>query len=55
MTAYYNEIDPNAAEWLRQLIKFGLVADGEVDERSKDNAAQRVRQRDRSRAGETVY
>lgn len=34
MTAYYNEIDPFAAAWLRQLIKAGLIADGEVDERS---------------------
>jgi DNA (cytosine-5)-methyltransferase 1 len=34
MTAYYNEIDPFAAEWLRQLIKKGLIADGIVDERS---------------------
>jgi len=34
LTAYYNEIDPFAAEWLRQLIKDGLIADGEVDERS---------------------
>jgi DNA (cytosine-5)-methyltransferase 1 len=34
MTAYYNEIDPFAAQWLRNLIKRGLVADGEVDTRS---------------------
>lgn len=34
MPAYYNEIDPFAAEWLRQLIKAGHIADGEVDERS---------------------
>jgi DNA (cytosine-5)-methyltransferase 1 len=32
--AYYNEIDPKAAAWLRELIKAGLIADGEVDERS---------------------
>jgi len=31
---YYNEFDPNAAAWLRELIKQGLIADGEVDERS---------------------
>lgn len=31
---YYNEIDPFAAAWLRELIKAGLIADGEVDERS---------------------
>jgi DNA (cytosine-5)-methyltransferase 1 len=34
MTAYYNEFDPKAAAWLRQLIKNGLIAHGEVDERS---------------------
>lgn len=32
--AYYNEFDPNAAAWLRELIKRGLIADGEVDTRS---------------------
>lgn len=32
--AYYNEIDPGAAEWLRELIKAGLIAPGVVDERS---------------------
>jgi DNA (cytosine-5)-methyltransferase 1 len=31
---YYNEIDPGAAAWLRELIKEGLIPDGEVDERS---------------------
>ena len=34
MTAYYNEIDPYAAEWLRSLIRSGHIADGVVDERS---------------------
>lgn len=34
MSAYYNEIDPYAAQWLRNLIKAGHIADGEVDERS---------------------
>lgn len=34
MTAYYNEFDPYAAQWLRNLIAKGLVAKGEVDERS---------------------
>jgi DNA (cytosine-5)-methyltransferase 1 len=32
--AYYNEFDPFAAAWLRELIKAGHIADGEVDERS---------------------
>ncbi len=34
MAAYYNEIDHFAAEWLRQLIKAGHIAPGDVDERS---------------------
>ena len=34
MRAYYNEIDTFAAAWLRELIADGLIADGEVDERS---------------------
>jgi DNA (cytosine-5)-methyltransferase 1 len=33
VAAYYNEIDRFAAQWLRELIKAGLIADGEVDER----------------------
>ncbi|MGU3495913.1 DNA cytosine methyltransferase [Xanthobacteraceae bacterium A53D] len=32
--AYYNEIEPYAAEWLRNLIAAGLIAPGDVDERS---------------------
>ena len=34
MSAYYNEIDPYAAQWLRNLIDKGLIAPGVVDERS---------------------
>lgn len=34
MSAYYNEFKPEAAQMLRQLIKDGLIADGDVDERS---------------------
>lgn len=34
MAAYYNENDPKAAEWLRQLIRLGAIAPGDVDERS---------------------
>jgi DNA (cytosine-5)-methyltransferase 1 len=34
MTAYYNEIDPYAAQWLRNLISGGHIAPGDVDERS---------------------
>jgi DNA (cytosine-5)-methyltransferase 1 len=31
---YYNEIDPKAAAWLRELIKQGHIPNGVVDERS---------------------
>ena len=34
MSAYYNEIDPYAAQWLRNLIAAGHIAAGDVDERS---------------------
>jgi DNA (cytosine-5)-methyltransferase 1 len=39
MTAYYNEIDPFAATWLRELIADGLIAPGDVDERSIEDVA----------------
>lgn len=32
--AYYNEFDKAAAAWLRELIRMGVIADGDVDERS---------------------
>jgi DNA (cytosine-5)-methyltransferase 1 len=32
--AYYNEFDPFAAQWLRNLIDAGLIPSGDVDERS---------------------
>ena len=32
--AYYNEFDPYAAQWLRNLIDAGHIAPGDVDERS---------------------
>lgn len=34
MASYYNEIDPYAAQWLRNLITAGHIAFGDVDERS---------------------
>ena len=34
MSAYYNEIEPFAVEWLRNLIAAGHIADGIVDDRS---------------------
>ena len=34
MPAYYNEFDPYAAQWLRNLIAAGHIAPGIVDERS---------------------
>lgn len=33
MTAFYNEVDPYAAQWLRNLIEAGHIAPGVVDER----------------------
>ena len=43
-TAYYNEIDPFAAQWLRNLINAGHIAPGIVDERSieDDMACQKL-------------
>lgn len=34
MSAYYNEFNPFAAEWLRTLIAAGAIPEGDVDERS---------------------
>jgi len=34
VTAYYNEIDPHAAQWLRNLVAAGVLPAGDVDERS---------------------
>lgn len=34
MSAYYNELDPYAAQWLRNLIAANLIAPGDVDDRS---------------------
>jgi DNA (cytosine-5)-methyltransferase 1 len=34
MTAWYNENDPHAAQWLRNLVEAGLLPQGDVDERS---------------------
>jgi DNA (cytosine-5)-methyltransferase 1 len=34
LSSYYNENDPFAAQWLRNLIREGLIADGIVDDRS---------------------
>lgn len=38
-SAYYNEIDPYAAQWLRNLIANGHIAPGEVDERSIEDVS----------------
>jgi DNA (cytosine-5)-methyltransferase 1 len=37
--AYYNEIDPYAAQWLRNLIEAGHIAPGDVDERSIEDVS----------------
>ena len=34
MRNYYNEIDPQAAEWIEELINRGLIPPGDVDRRS---------------------
>lgn len=34
MAVYYNDADPAACAWLRELIAAGLLTDGDVDERS---------------------
>ena len=34
MSVYYNENDPKVAAWLRELIATGLIASGDVDDRS---------------------
>jgi len=37
--AYYNEFDPYAAQWLRNLIAAGHIAPGDVDSRSIEDVA----------------
>jgi DNA (cytosine-5)-methyltransferase 1 len=39
MAAYYNEFDPYAAQWLRNLIDSKLIAEGDVDDRSVRDVA----------------
>lgn len=39
MSAFYNEIDPYCAQWLRNLIAAGHIASGVVDERSIEDIA----------------
>ena len=34
MTAYYNENNPDAAAWLRNLMDEGLIPHGDIDDRS---------------------
>ncbi|SEG38420.1 DNA cytosine methyltransferase, partial [Jhaorihella thermophila] len=34
MAVYYNDADPEACAWLRELVAAGLLPAGEVDERS---------------------
>lgn len=41
LAAYFNEIDPYAAAWLRNLIDAGHIAPGDVDERSIEMPAPR--------------
>lgn len=44
MAAYYNEIDPYAAQWLRNLIAAGHIAPGDVDD-PRSQGRRRVQQR----------
>jgi DNA (cytosine-5)-methyltransferase 1 len=39
VTAYYNEVDPGAAAWLRELIRCGHIAPGDVDTRSIEDVS----------------
>ena len=39
MPAYYNENNPYAAQWLRNLIAAGHIASGDVDERSIEDVS----------------
>ena len=34
VAAYYNDIEPFCVDWLKELIRQGLIADGDVDDRS---------------------
>ena len=42
MKAYYNEFDPNAAQWLRNLIDAGHIAAGEYAEAVEADVQQAV-------------
>jgi DNA (cytosine-5)-methyltransferase 1 len=37
---YYNDNDPKAAAWLRELIKQNLIPPGDVDERSIEDVTK---------------
>ncbi len=41
MAAYYNELDPFAAAWLRELIARGLIAPGVVAEMRRLKAKEK--------------
>ncbi len=41
MTAYDNEHEPSAAQWLRNLIAAGHIAPGDVDERDIQDVRSR--------------
>jgi hypothetical protein len=41
MAVYYNDADPAACAWLRELIAAGLLPAGEVDGRSRRRSARR--------------
>ena len=44
MRIYYNDFEPSAVAWLRELIQFGLLPEGDVDSRSiKDVKADELK------------
>ena len=40
MPAYYNDNDPRSVAWLHELMKAGLIPDGEIDDRSITDAVR---------------
>lgn len=43
MAAYYNEIDEDKIEWLKELMRRGVIAPGEIDGRSIKSKVQVLR------------
>ena len=43
VSVYYNENNPFAAAWLRELVKAGAIAPGDVDDRSIEDVIYSVK------------